>query len=121
RHTMFSRDWSSDVCSTDLTVSQRAAAPILPAAVTPPSLPSLTSQASVREPASVRIAHAGRRAALAPRPPTAAPAPAPVQVSIGRVEIRGAAPPAPAAATQARRGPQLGLDDYLRQRHGSGR
>ena len=70
----------------------------------------------------MRVAHPSRSAALAPAPSVAATAPAPVQVSIGRVEIRGTGTPAaPTTSARAPREPQLGLDEYLRQRHGSAR
>lgn len=67
------------------------------------------------------VAHPSRSALHAPAPHSAAPAP--VQVSIGRIEIR-AATTAGTPTTGTRRqtnAPRLGLDDYLRQRHGSGR
>ncbi|QWP78990.1 hypothetical protein J5226_11610 [Lysobacter sp. K5869] len=45
-----------------------------------------------------------------------------MHVSIGRVEIRANAPAAaPAAAPRRNGAPALGLDDYLRQRHGDRR
>lgn len=67
------------------------------------------------------VAHPSRSALHAPAPHT--PGPAPVQVSIGRIEIRAAAGAGtPAAGTRRQtNAPRLGLDDYLRQRHGSGR
>ncbi len=67
------------------------------------------------------VAHPSRSALHAPAPH--APGPAPVQVSIGRIEIRAATGAGtPAAGTRRQtNAPRLGLDDYLRQRHGSGR
>jgi hypothetical protein len=80
--------------------------------LTPP--PRLASREAPRSP----VAHPARSAAVLAAPPAPA-APAPVQVSIGRVEIRGLAS-APAATRSAAPKPQLGLDEYLRQRHGNG-
>ena len=80
---------------------------------TPPRLAS-------REASRTPVAHPVRSAAMlaAPAPVT----PAPVQVSIGRVEIRGIAGTAPPAASHsAVSKPQLSLDAYLQQRHGNGR
>ena len=79
---------------------------------TPPRLAS-------REASRTPVAHPVRSAAMlaAPAPVT----PAPVQVSIGRVEIRGIAGTPPAASHSAVSKPQLGLDEYLQQRHGNGR
>jgi len=51
--------------------------------------------------------------------PQATTAPQPtVQVTIGRIEVRAVTPPSPPAprAAAARPGPQLSLDDYLKQR-----
>lgn len=78
--------------------------------------PRLASSAAPRTP----VAHPARIAALLAAP--APIAPAPVQVSIGRVEIRAiAATPPPAVPRSAVSKPQLGLDEYLQQRHGNGR
>ncbi|MBL0163866.1 MAG: hypothetical protein IPP82_09570 [Xanthomonadales bacterium] len=78
--------------------------------------PRLTNREAPRAP----VAHPVRSAALLATP--AVVAPAPVQVSIGRVEIRGlAGAPAAAAPRRAAAKPQLGLDEYLQQRHGKGR
>jgi hypothetical protein len=66
------------------------------------------------------VAHPARSAAMLATP--IPPAPAPVQVSIGRVEIRGFASAAkPEAGRSMPSEPKLGLDAYLQQRHGSGR
>lgn len=92
-----------------------APAPAAPASTlkTPPRLAH--SEAS-----KAPVAHPVRSAALQAMPAPAAPAP--VQVSIGRVEIRGfAGATAPAPARSAASKPQLGLDEYLQQRHGNGR
>jgi hypothetical protein len=64
-------------------------------------------------------------AAVASRRTAGGPAPAPetvVRVTIGRIEVRAAAPAAPRAPTQAARsaGPRLTLEEYLRRR-GEGR
>jgi hypothetical protein len=49
------------------------------------------------------------------------PAPAPVNISIGRVEVRAhSGPPERAARPVRNQGPQLKLDDYLRERSRSG-
>lgn len=91
---------------------------------------SVDAASPLRGPASVvrsearaaPVAHPARSAALQPIPAPAAAAPAPVQVSIGRVEIRGVASPTKAAPTRSTASaPKLGLDEYLQQRHGSGR
>jgi len=84
-----------------------------------PPLSRLVTPATVPAPARAR---AVRLAAAVKAPPPAAPPllPAPVQVTIGRVEVR-AASPAPIARGGAQpAGPRLGLDEYLRQRHGVG-
>ena len=66
------------------------------------------------------VAHPVRSAAMQAMPAPAAPAP--VQVSIGRVGIRGfAGATAPIPARSAASKPQLGLDEYLQQRHGNSR
>lgn len=86
----------------------------------PASAPLRTPPRVVLAQAPTRaVAHPSRSALHAP----AAPGPAPVQVSIGRIEIRAAAGAGtPAAGTRRQtNAPRLGLDDYLRQRHGSGR
>lgn len=86
----------------------------------PPPLP-LPPRLVREAPATRAVAHPGRTALHAPAPRSAPPSPAAVQVSIGRVEIRSAVGGAAAApATGRKTGPQLALDDYLRQRHGSG-
>ena len=91
-----------------------ASAATTPMLKTPPRLAS-------REASRTPVAHPVRSAAMlaAPAPVT----PAPVQVSIGRVEIRGiaAGTPPPAASHSAVSKPQLSLDAYLQQRHGNGR
>jgi hypothetical protein len=89
--------------------------PAVPAPTLMPP-PRLASREAPRSP----VAHPARSAAVMAAPPVPA-APAPVQVSIGRVEIRGLATSAPIAARSAAPKPQLGLDEYLRQRHGNGR
>ena len=66
------------------------------------------------------VAHPARSAAMLATPTT--PTPAPVQVSIGRVEIRGFASAAkPDTSRSTPPTPKLGLEQYLQQRHGSGR
>ncbi len=73
--------------------------------------------------------HGVQRAAIAPglrRPqaPHAAPPRevAPVQVTIGRIEVRAVAAPAAAPARGVvRAAPRLGLEQYLRERHGGRR
>lgn len=73
------------------------------------------------EASSAPVAHPARSAAML-APAAAPPAPAPVHVSIGRVEIRSlTSAAAPAASRSTTSKPQLGLDEYLQQRHGSGR
>ena len=92
-----------------------APAPAAPASTlkTPPRLAH--SEAS-----KAPVAHPVRSAAMQAMPAPAAPAP--VQVSIGRVEIRGfAGAAAPTPARSAASKPQLGLDEYLQQRHGNSR
>lgn len=77
--------------------------------------PRLTSSEAPRTP----VAHPVRSAAML-AVPSAPVAPTPVLVSIGRVEIRGfGGAPAPATARSAASKPQLGLDEYLQQRHGN--
>ncbi|QSQ27593.1 hypothetical protein JY651_22935 [Pyxidicoccus parkwayensis] len=44
-----------------------------------------------------------------------------VQVTIGRIEVRAATPPAPARPAPARQSSALSLDEYLRRRNGGGR
>ncbi|MET4726679.1 hypothetical protein ABIE09_000450 [Lysobacter enzymogenes] len=84
----------------------------------PPPLPA-PARLAARDAAPAAVAHPARRNAPAAPAPVA---PAPVQVSIGRVEIRAGAPAAtPAAAPRRNGAPALGLDDYLRQRHGDRR
>lgn len=84
----------------------------------PPPLPA-PARLAARDAAPAAVAHPARRNAPAAPAPAA---PAPVQVSIGRVEIRAGAAAATPAATPRRNGaPALGLDDYLRQRHGDRR
>ena len=61
----------------------------------------------------------GRRDTRMPSLATASSPPAAgaiVQVTIGRVEVRGAPAPAPRSAAARPREPRLGLDDYLRRR-----
>lgn len=91
---------------------------------TVPATPAATLKAPPRmahsEASKAPVAHPARSAAMQAMPAPAAPAP--VQVSIGRVEIRGfagAAVPTPARSAASK--PQLGLDEYLQQRHGNGR
>lgn len=57
-----------------------------------------------------------------PSAPESAPAPV-VQVTIGRIEVRAATPPAPARQAPSRTSPSpsLSLDEYLRRRNGGGR
>ncbi|MGO1001011.1 hypothetical protein [Lysobacter sp. CA196] len=88
---------------------QRLAAP----AALPSPMPRRRDTAPVAP-----VANPGRAAAMALAPVTAPPAP--IQVTIGRLEVGAVAPAAFAAApaTGPAREPKLGLDDYLRQRHG---
>lgn len=91
-----------------------------PAPATPASTLKPPPRLAHSEASKAPVAHPVRSAALQAMPVPAAPAA--VQVSIGRVEIRGfagAAAPAPARSAAAK--PQLGLDEYLQQRHGNGR
>jgi hypothetical protein len=94
------------------------------ASATAPAAPASTLKTPPRlahsEASKAPVAHPVRSAALQAMPAPAAPAP--VQVSIGRVEIRGfAGAAAPVPARSAASKPQLGLDEYLQQRHGNGR
>ena len=86
----------------------QAAAPNLPAErLRPRRTPTVPTPAPL----------AGRRDA--PKPALADPSPPPaatiVQVTIGRVEVRGGPAPAP-RTTSTPRQPRTGLDDYLRRR-----
>lgn len=94
------------------------------ASATAPAAPASTLKTPPRlahsEASKAPVAHPVRSAAMQAMPAPAAPAP--VQVSIGRVEIRGyAGAAAPAPARSAASKPQLGLDEYLQQRHGNSR
>jgi hypothetical protein len=94
---------------------RHAPAPAVPvqALKTPPRLAN-------SEAPRMPVAHPVRSAAMLAAP--APVAPAPVQVSIGRVEIRGVSgASAHATPRSAASKPQLGLDEYLRQRHGNDR
>ncbi len=87
-----------------------------PMLVAPPRLANSEAQ-------KAPVAHPVRSAAMIAAPsPQSMPVPTPVQVSIGRIEIRGyAGATASVAPRSAAPKPQLGLDEYLQQRHGTGR
>ncbi len=97
----------------------RAAAPSLEDQPAPESLPAEAEPVRAHP---VRPAPAAAREPVdVPKPtrpvsrrtPAAEPA---VHISIGRVEVKAAAPPAPPARTESRRRPAVSLDDYLRDR-----
>lgn len=91
-----------------------------PAPAAPVSTLKTPPRLAHSEASKAPVAHPVRSAALQAMPAPAAPAP--VQVSIGRVEIRGfAGATAPIPARSAASKPQLGLDEYLQQRHGNSR
>jgi hypothetical protein len=73
-----------------------------------PPLPA-SSKTSSERPASREPPQAGRVAAE--------PAPV-IQVTIGRIEVRAATPPAPPAARSQPAKPAISLDEYLRRRSG---
>lgn len=107
-------------------VESRIATPDSPLPAPPPPAPAVPVPVPVPprvarvERAQAAVAHPGRTALHAPAP-RAAVSPAPVQVSIGRIEIRAqGGTPAASRKSAPAPGPRLGLDDYLRQRHGSG-
>jgi hypothetical protein len=77
----------------------------------PPRLPVSTASTTA-------VAHPARRAHGSHAPAPTLASPPPLQVSIGRIEIRAAAAPAPARPAAASQSPALTLDDYLRRRHG---
>ncbi len=86
-----------------------------PMLIVPPRLANSEAQ---RAP----VAHPVRSAAMAAAPlQQTPPVPAPVHVSIGRIEIRASGAAAPAMPRNVAAKPQLGLDEYLQQRHGNGR
>lgn len=92
---------------------------ILPAPAAEPPQTAAPARSPSPEPRNVVVPAAATRGA-APRPvlmEAASPAPAApvVQVTIGRVEVRAAAPPAAQHKPRARE-PRLDLEDYLRQR-----
>lgn len=103
-----------------------------PAEAAPPTPRQATQVPVQTPPAALRVpqrrdntpAILMARAQSTPRTalPAAAPAaPAPVHISIGRVEVRAQAPTAERPSRQARgNGPQLKLEDYLRERSRSG-
>jgi hypothetical protein len=76
----------------------------------PPRLPVSTASTTA-------VAHPARRAHGSHAPAPTLASPPPVQVSIGRIEIRAAAP-TPARPAVVSQSPALTLDDYLRRRHG---
>ena len=94
----------------------RAPTPPAPTAPMPMSVPPRVAR---MEAAHSAVAHPGRTALHAPAP-RASMSPEPVQVSIGRIEIRAQGGTPAASRKSASPAPRLGLDDYLRQRHGSG-
>lgn len=96
-------------------------APAPPAPTAPMSIPTMPVPPRIArvEAAPSAVAHPGRTALHAPAP-RASMFPAPVQVSIGRIEIRAQGGTPATARKTASAAPRLGLDDYLRQRHGSG-
>lgn len=93
-------------------------APTPPAPTAPMPMPAPPRVARM-EAAQSAVAHPGRTALHAPAP-RASMSPAPVQVSIGRIEIRAQGGTPVSSRKAASPAPRLGLDDYLRQRHGSG-
>jgi hypothetical protein len=94
--------------------------PTPPAPTAPMPMPAPPPPRVARmEAAQSAVAHPGRTALHAPAPRTSM-SPAPVQVSIGRIEIRAQGGTPAASRKTASPAPRLGLDDYLRQRHGSG-
>ena len=91
-----------------------------PASVAPVPMLRTPPRLAHGETFNAPVAHPVRSAAMLATP--APLAPAPVQVSIGRVEIRGFSnAQAPASTKPAAPNPRLGLDEYLQQRHGNGR
>lgn len=105
-------------------VESRIATPASPLPAPPPPAIAVPMPVPPRvareERAQAAVAHPGRTALHAPAP-RAAMSPPPVQVSIGRIEIRAQGGTSAASRKSAPvPGPRLGLDDYLRQRHGSG-
>ncbi|ALN80943.1 hypothetical protein [Lysobacter antibioticus] len=83
----------------------------------PAALPSPMSRRRDAAPAAP-VANPGRAAAMSLAP--VASSPAPIHVTIGRLEVGAVAPSATAGASAPgpTREPKLGLDDYLRRRHG---
>ncbi|WP_031372339.1 hypothetical protein [Lysobacter antibioticus] len=83
----------------------------------PAALPSPMSRRRDAAPVAP-VANPGRAAATSLAP--LASSPAPIQVTIGRLEVGALAPNsvAGASAPGPTREPKLGLDDYLRRRHG---
>ena len=59
-----------------------------------------------------------RRAPLPPAPEESEPSETVVHVSIGRIDVRAAQPPAPAVRPARPAGPRLTLTDYLKRREG---
>src|SRR5690606_37777254 len=98
RHTRFSRDWSSDVCSSDLRWS-RSCGPRRPGPCgrrrgNPPPPPA-AAPASGTIPAGTLPGtrrFAPPRAEAPPRPPTPPPAPPPAPAALGGPPSAGAAP-----------------------------
>jgi hypothetical protein len=83
-----------------------------------PALPPRAPLLARSQSPSSTVAHPSRASALA-SPVTPLP-PVSVHVSIGRIEIRGGPGVTPTAPRRAASAPRVALDDYLRQRHGSG-
>jgi hypothetical protein len=68
--------------------------------------------------AALAWTRAGQPSPRAAARPPSPPSPPPVQISIGRIEVRAAAPTPPSRRAAALAGPRLSLDDYLRARGG---
>src|SRR5256885_5822599 len=80
RHTRLQGDWSSDVCSSDLTVSVRGKALVLPASV----IVAPGAQASVTLETTEPAPSAGLAVSLAPEQAGLAQVPASVQIPSGQ-------------------------------------
>jgi hypothetical protein len=110
---------------------------VVPAAAgaqpTPPShsqsmmaQPSVLPAASIIQPARRSMPATNVPSARRSTPPTVAPQPAAtteptIHVTIGRIEVRAAPPPTPAARPRSAPVPAMSLDDYLRERGGGRR
>lgn len=71
---------------------------------------------SAHRPVATR--HVSQSPATSDRGAQHAPEPPIIRVTIGRIEVRAAAPPAPPAETAAPPKPKMSLDEYLRQHNG---